>query len=331
VIAAAYQPSSVAVLAATSAALAAIVLLGFGLTRLPVRNVARACAWGLVLLTAGAAHVALRNEPDGFRLLAIVGGVLLAMKAVVAVESARGWDERSRLGFGRGLGFGRWLGFALLWFGMRPRIFEAHRSAPRDAALHFVRRGLVRLALGALLVAAARVLWLQTESRLLATLVLLPGLSLMFHFGLFNLLTGFWRSRGVDANELFRAPLLSESLEEFWSRRWNVGFSEMTAVAVYRPVRSFGRRTALVASFLFSGLLHELAISVPVDAGYGLPLLYFALQAIAVPAEAALRRRGHLGGIAGRVWTMLWIVLPTPLLFHRPFLAGVIWPLVGIA
>jgi len=32
----------------------------------------------------------------------------------------------------------------------------------------------------------------------------------------------------------------------------------------------------------------------------------------------------------GRLWTLSWLTLPLPLLFHRPFLAGVIWPLLGI-
>jgi alginate O-acetyltransferase complex protein AlgI len=30
----------------------------------------------------------------------------------------------------------------------------------------------------------------------------------------------------------------------------------------------------------------------------------------------------------GRLWTVFWLVLPLPLLFHRPFLAGVVWPLL---
>jgi hypothetical protein len=32
----------------------------------------------------------------------------------------------------------------------------------------------------------------------------------------------------------------------------------------------------------------------------------------------------------GRAWALAWLVLPLPILFHRPFLAGVLWPLLGI-
>ena len=91
--------------------------------------------------------------------------------------------------------------------------------------------------------------------------MLLPGLSLIVHFGVFDVLAGAGGRAGVDCTPLFRSPLRSASLGEFWGRRWNLAFSEMTALAVYQPlVLRIGRRPALAASFLGSGLLHELAI-----------------------------------------------------------------------
>ena len=106
----------------------------------------------------------------------------------------------------------------------------------------------------------------------------------------------------------------------------------MTAIAVYRPLATrFGNRPALAASFLFSGLLHELAISVPVRAGFGLPLLYFLLHGGLMIVERELtRRRSRLAGASdgsGRS-SGSW---PLPILFHPPFLTGVVWPLIGIA
>ena len=105
-------------------------------------------------------------------------------------------------------------------------------------------------------------------------------------------------------------------------------FSEMTAIAVYRPLAaSVGRGPALLAGFALSGLLHEMAISVPVRAGFGLPLLYFLLHGILVLIEKALARAGHpLRGWPGRAWAFFWLVAPLSILFHQPFLAGVIWP-----
>lgn len=157
-------------------------------------------------------------------------------------------------------------------------------------------------------------------------------MSLAVHFGLFNRVVAFWRRWGVDVRPLLREPLKAKSLAEFWSRRWNLAFSEMPTLGVYRPLeRSAGKRAAIVAGFLFSGLLHELAISVPVGTGFGLPLLYFALHGGLVTMEGLLERRGHpVHGNAwlGRAWTLFWLVLPLPLLFHLPFLQGVVWQLL---
>lgn len=32
----------------------------------------------------------------------------------------------------------------------------------------------------------------------------------------------------------------------------------------------------------------------------------------------------------GPIWTLFWLAVPLPLLFHPPFLRGVVWPLVGL-
>ena len=113
-----------------------------------------------------------------------------------------------------------------------------------------------------------------------------------------------------------------------------MAFSEMAAIAVYQPlVRVASRGPAVAASFLYSGLLHELAISVPVRAGYGLPMVYFMLHGILMTVEARLAKASKpIDRVPwfGRTWTLAWLVVPLPILFHRPFLAGVVWPLIGV-
>jgi alginate O-acetyltransferase complex protein AlgI len=155
-------------------------------------------------------------------------------------------------------------------------------------------------------------------------------LSLILHFGLFNLVAGGWRWVGIDCRPLFRAPLASQSLPEFWSKRWNLAFSEMAAIAVYRPLsKRMGRQAAMFAVFLYSGLVHELAISVPVRAGYGLPFAYFVLHGVLALAEQRLGLGRFRQDWLRRAWTAAWLALPLPLLFHRWFLEAIIWPMLS--
>ena len=215
------------------------------------------------------------------------------------------------------------------WMGMRPALFARKRSVDARGAASLAIHGVRTLVLGAVLFALAR--FMATSplempwKRGVVTIAAMVALSLMLHFGLFDIVAGFYRLRGVPVGKLFRAPLLARSLSEFWSRRWNIGFSEMIALIVHRPVRrNAGEHAALAASFLASGLLHELAISVPVRAGYGLPTAYFLLHGALVAVERRMVRP------PGPVWTLFWLAAPLPLLFHPPFLRGVVWPLVGL-
>ena len=310
----AYVPRGADSLFAALAVVSGTLALALLVTRIPSPRAARGTAWALVALAVGAAHRVTAAEPAGLRMLAVIATLLFAMKAVVSVEA------RARVG--TRLPPMRWIAFATLWPGMRPGLF-AHLHPGRPGAARLLRSGLVRVALGASVFLLARLSWRLTGSTFLTTLLLLPALSLLFHFGAFDLVAGLWRQAGADVSPLFRAPLRSTSLGEFWSRRWNLAFSEMTSLAVYRPLaESAGRKTALVSSFLFSGLLHEAAISLPVRAGFGGPLLYFAIHGVLTQIE---RERGPFG----RAATLLAVVLPLPLLFHRPFLQGVVWPLLG--
>jgi alginate O-acetyltransferase complex protein AlgI len=310
----AYAPDGWGAAAAAGAALAATLGVALLLTRVRSPRRARWAAWTLVVVMLWVANGVTAAQPPGFRMLVVIAGLLLAMKAVVSVEA---WARE-----GTRLPPLRWLAFATLWPGMRPALF-AHPERRRSGGWPLVARGLVHIAFGLALFALARIAWHATGSAILASLALLPALSLLLHFGAFGVVAGLWRLAGVDASPLFRAPLRSTSLGEFWGRRWNLAFSEMTALAVYRPLsKAAGRRAGLLAAFGLSGLLHEAAISLPVGAGFGGPLLYFALHGLLTLIE---RERGPFG----RVGTLASLALPLPLLFHAPFLRGVVWPLLG--
>jgi hypothetical protein len=95
---------------------------------------------------------------------------------------------------------------------------------------------------------------------------------------------------------------------------------------VPRPFAPSRFRGQQLAVFLFSGLLHECAISLPVNAGYGLPMLYFMLNGGAMLAGRKLRE----GSVAARLWAAFWVIAPLPLLFHPWFIVGIVLPMVGI-
>lgn len=325
----AYSPHDWSIIAAVAGLLALEVAVGYVLNSAgAARGAWRFIAWLMTITATIVAERLTQYEPPGVRMIAVILALLYGMKAVVGVEA------------GARLSPLRWLGFACLWFGMRPAIFIRAGGASLPSARELILKGLARAILGLLLVVLARLIWLNGESlgteraRWLATPPLLAGLSLVLHFGLFNMLAGGWRHLGVDTRPLFRAPALASSLNEFWSRRWNLAFSEMTALAIYRPASgALGRKAALVLAFIISGALHEVAISVPVLAGVGGPSLYFLLHGLLVVIESRLERRGtpiNSRPWLGRCWTLAWLLLPLPILFHRPFLAGIVWPVVGM-
>ncbi|MEM7235501.1 MAG: MBOAT family protein, partial [Planctomycetota bacterium] len=329
----AYVSQNLSLVVQVVAILGSTLVLGFALSRLPSPKVGRSLSWLLVVSTVTCVNWLTRDEAAGFRMLAICGTLLFAMKSVVAVEHrASGRPALSLLG---------WLGFGALWFGMRPQVFENVPGRPLGGSVELIAKGTKRVVLGAVFLAAAyllpsRIFGDEQESArvIFGTLLALPGISLVVHFGVFNIAAGLWRFAGANCASLFRAPLAATSLGEFWGRRWNLAFSEMTAIAVFRPLtRCLPDAGSRVLAFVFSGLLHELAISVPVQAGYGLPAAYFALHGLATIVERKLKQSGSRifeKRWTAWVWTCTWLIVPAPLVFHVPFLKGCVWPLLGI-
>lgn len=126
-------------------------------------------------------------------------------------------------------------------------------------------------------------------------------------------------------------PILASSIAEFWGRRWNLAFRDVTRRYIFRPlVGPVGAAAATMAVFIVSGLVHDLVISVPARGGYGLPTVYFILQGFAILLEhSGFGRRIGLGhGFPGRAFCLAVIVAPLPLLFHMPFVEDVVVPML---
>ncbi|HZE95906.1 MAG TPA: MBOAT family protein [Planctomycetota bacterium] len=212
----------------------------------------------------------------------------------------------------RRLAFARTVAYWTMWPGMDARPFTA--TTPST--------GLGLLAWGALKMAAgAALLLVHVGIEAVDIVRVFVGISLLVHFGFFDVLAGFWRLRGVAVGRLFVNPLASRTLGEFWGRRWNLAFHVVARDHVFKPVaRRWGPAAGILATFFFSGLLHEALLSLPAGAGYGLPLAYFMLHGLLVLAERHWK-------IESRAWTLFWLLAPAPLLFHPWFVRALILPL----
>jgi hypothetical protein len=225
---------------------------------------------------------------------------------------------------------GRHLGYLLAWPGLDAVAFLTGVARQRPAPAEWLF-ALSKLALG------VAILWLLVpvlprESPLLRGWVGMVGLIFLLHFGSFHLLSCAWRTAGVDARPLMDWPAKSTSLSEFWGRRWNTAFRDLTYRFLFKPLTArLGPRWGLAAGFLFSGLVHDVVISWPAGGGWGGPTLYFALQGIGLIAERsrAGRRFGLGRGWRGWVFAMLVVVGPAYWLFHPLFVVNVVNPFLN--
>lgn len=217
--------------------------------------------------------------------------------------------------------------YLFLWPGLNPRFCYLEGRAPA--------RGEWIVALANTILGAAMV-WgvlrfLPPGHFLLVGWIGMVGLVLSLHFGIFHLLSNAWRAAGFNAPPLMAHPLRATSLAEFWGGRWNKAFNDLMVPHVFAPLaRRFGAAIAAVAVFLFSGLLHELVISVPACGGFGWPTFYFAVQATGLVIErSGLGRKLGLGnGPGGWLFTVAVTAGPAYWLFPPIFVRNVILPML---
>jgi len=219
--------------------------------------------------------------------------------------------------------------YLFAWPGMDARAFLSGNVQIAPTVRHWLFAA-AKVAAGVGLVCAAALLVDDAFWFVVGWLGML-GVGLILHFGLFDLLSLYWRSRGAEARPLMDWPVLAESLNQYWGRRWNTAFRDLAHQFVFRPAAArFGARWALGLVFLVSGVVHDLVISLPAGAGYGGPTLFFAIQGCGALVEHSPsgRRLGLGQGLAGWLFTMLLVLAPLPLLFHRPFVTQVVLPML---
>jgi len=218
--------------------------------------------------------------------------------------------------------------YLLAWPGMDAAAFLEAKPRPGGCSHQEWIRAASHLVLGTGLVFVAARLF-PAEHRYFVGWIGMVGTVLMLHFGAFHLTSCVWRGLEVEARPLMNRPLYSTSLGEFWSRRWNTAFRDLTHRYLFKPLTvRFGSRAGILAGFAVSGLVHDLVISLPAGGGYGRPTLFFTIQGVAVAVERSeLGRRVGLGrGAIGRSFACASLIAPLPLLFHRPFVVGIVVP-----
>lgn len=231
---------------------------------------------------------------------------------------------------GATVSLGNRLAWFLAWPGLNAKQFFATAQKPTWPEFSEWAAATAKTLLGGLLLfgLAPRLVYLHAQ---LAGWIAMVGIVFSLHFGVFHLVALVWQRMRRRVVPIMDAPVLATSLSEFWSRRWNIAFRDFSYQCVFRPIaKQWNVRAATWAGFLFSGFVHELAISVPAGAGFGLPTCYFLLQGLGI---SAARQAAQYGipvrrGPCGWAYTTVFTLPAAYFLFHPPFVKRVILPII---
>jgi hypothetical protein len=271
-------------------------------------------AWAVLLVASYG------TLPAVWRFLGATVGLFLAVKVGAwLLVGARDTDHH--------LSPVRTLLFWTAWPGVRPDQFDGSEGHADPDARTFLE-GYAFVWVGVALALAA-LLSVPHVGVLASTWLLLFAVLAVVHSGVGRLLPFALRWAGLRVPDLFEDPLRSESVGAFWSQRWNRPFVGMNRLFLTRPLAGrLGMGGAADVAFLVSGLLHELAISYAAGAGFGGPMLYFVVQAAGYTAEQRALPEQWGRPALRRLWTYLVVFGPLPVLFHAPFRATFLAPLV---
>lgn len=227
----------------------------------------------------------------------------VAFKVAATLKQRHLWSEVSVEG---------WVWYWTVWPGMRLTGFT--KQATR-AELSWLRRGIGGVVLGSAVLATTAY---TSPNDQIAGWLTVVGLITLVHFGYADVLSWLLRRRGFQTTRLFMKPEQSKTLNEFWSKRWNLAFVEMDLLLFMRPLRKISKRWAPLLMLVVSGLLHELALSYPAGGGWGLPMIYFVIHGIGMHLE----RMSWFRRLDDRIkpwWTRILVLAPVGLVFHQPF------------
>ncbi|KAF8552587.1 hypothetical protein OG21DRAFT_1415869 [Imleria badia] len=112
---------------------------------------------------------------------------------------------------------------------------------------------------------------------------------------------------------LFDAPWRATSLTDFWGRRWQQLFRKTFLILGGYPLSFiFGRVGIIIGAFFISAVFHHIAlITLNSKSEFWRMLVGFEIMAVVVLIEDIFKyvTGRKVGGPAGWVWTMVWILL----------------------
>ncbi|MEZ6184683.1 MAG: MBOAT family protein [Planctomycetota bacterium] len=132
--------------------------------------------------------------------------------------------------------------------------------------------------------------------------------------GLERLLTAGWNLAGIPARPLLDDPILAYSPAAFW-QRWNHPVNQLFAAILFRRWARRAPVAALLLCFVASGVLHEYIAAIASWHLRGYQLAFFLLHGLAAAATWRWRPRGPAARAAGRVGTVAFGLLTSPLFF----------------
>ena len=230
----------------------------------------------------------------------------------------------------RGVNFKAKFLYLFLWVGLNAKaFFDRGTVVDRPKGKAFLVP-VVQIVLGFMLLFILPG-WTGDEYAYMTALMGTTGILLMLHFGLFHVLALVFQRFGYDAQPLMNRPLSGKNAGEFWGKRWNTAFRDLTHQHLFtRLVPVLGGKWAMMMIFLVSGLVHDLVISLPAGSGYGLPTLFFMIQGCVLLLQRTklFKKFGFHRGLRGQVFMLLMLVVTLPLIFHPGFAHVVIIPLL---
>ncbi|MCX5868326.1 MAG: hypothetical protein NT009_12785 [Proteobacteria bacterium] len=125
--------------------------------------------------------------------------------------------------------------------------------------------------------------WVSVASKVIYFYIIAVGLTDFYY--------GFCLLAGQKITPIYREPILATSPWDFWSNRVNLYVGQSLFKYLFLPLANrMGAVAGVLATFLFSGLIHEYQFDVSSNKITGYLLLFFALQGLAVAAELVIKR-----------------------------------------